>query len=449
MEEGGSGMGTKMIKSSQMRSWRRLDNSARIFPAASSVTTANVFRLSCVLREEVRPEALQQALSDVIHRFPAFNVRLRAGFFWYYFETNPHSPKVSREELYPCAPMNRRENEGFLFRVLYFGNRVSLETYHALTDGTGALEFLKNLLCTYLTIVYPHIPPLAGRQGDVVSPNAAVLEDGYNKIYKKARGFAPFTRRAYRLHGTPLPFTAIKVVHGLANTSAILSAARERGVTVTAFLSSVLIWCIWQEELKGRPSWSPIAVSLPVNLRAVFNTKTALNFFECIGVGLQFNRAGITFEEVLKVVSGQLAKELVKENLSQRNAYKVRLSRNPFLRGVPLFLKNLVLRPSYRMGELTATTTLSNLGRVELPKEYTAYAQNFEFILSPTDANNMKCAVCSFGDTFTISFSSNIEQYHIQRAFFRFLTALGIELTLETNYFYEPVANPNNKKHAK
>ncbi|SDN56985.1 hypothetical protein [Acetanaerobacterium elongatum] len=442
-------MGTKMIKSSQMNSWRRLDNSARIFPAASSVTTANVFRLSCVLREEVRPEALQQALSDVIHRFPAFNVRLRAGFFWYYFETNPNSPKVSREELYPCAPMNRRENEGFLFRVLYFGNRISLETYHALTDGTGALEFLKDLLCTYLTIVHPNIPLLSGWLDKPASPNAAVLEDGYNKIYKKARGFAPFTRRAYHLHGTPLPFTAIKVVHGVASTQKILAVAREHGVTVTAFLSSVLIWSIWQEELKGRPSWSPVAVSLPVNLRAIFDTNTALNFFECIGVGMQFNRSGITFEEILKVVSGQLAKELIKENLSQRNAYKVRLSRNPILRGFPLFIKNLVLRPSYRMGELTATTALSNLGRVELPKEYAAYAENFEFILSPTESNAIKCAVCSYGDRFTISFSSNIEQYHIQRAFFRYLTALGIELTLETNYFYDnkPVASPKGRKH--
>ncbi len=442
-------MGTKIIKSSQMNNWRRLDNSARIFPAASSVTTANVFRLSCVLYEEINPLLLQQALDATITRFPAFHVRLRAGFFWYYFEANPERPEVAREELYPCAPMNRRENGGYLFRVLYFGNRLSLETYHALTDGTGALEFLKALLFSYLTLVHPELPSPMNTQGDAVSPNAAVVEDGYNKIYKKADGFTPFIRRAYRLRGTPLPFTAVKVVHGIADTSALLAASRARGVTLTGFLTAVLLYSIYQEELRGRPSWSPVTVSLPVNLRNVFGTKTALNFFECVGISVLFDRSGMTFNEVLSLVSGRMTEELSKENLAKRNAYKVRLSRNPVLRAVPLFIKNLVLRPAYRKGELTASTTLSNLGRVELPQVFSPYADRFEFILSPTDSNHVKCAVCSFQEKLTVTFAANIEQQNLQRAFFRQLTSLGIDLTIESNFFYDYRPVTKGKQHTK
>ena len=32
-----------------------------------------------------------------------------------------------------------------MFTVSYFGRRISLEMFHALTDGTGASEFLKTI----------------------------------------------------------------------------------------------------------------------------------------------------------------------------------------------------------------------------------------------------------------------------------------------------------------
>lgn len=38
-------------------------------------------------------------------------------------------------------------------------NRINLEVYHSLTDGTGALQFLKTLVCNYLAIKYPQLLP--------------------------------------------------------------------------------------------------------------------------------------------------------------------------------------------------------------------------------------------------------------------------------------------------
>ena len=39
-------------------SWRRLDNSAKIFPIASSKKYSSVFRLSAVLKEKINPKTL-------------------------------------------------------------------------------------------------------------------------------------------------------------------------------------------------------------------------------------------------------------------------------------------------------------------------------------------------------------------------------------------------------
>ena len=41
--------------------WRRLDNSAKLFPIIANRKFSNVFRLSCVLKEEVEENILQEA----------------------------------------------------------------------------------------------------------------------------------------------------------------------------------------------------------------------------------------------------------------------------------------------------------------------------------------------------------------------------------------------------
>lgn len=440
-------MGTKIIKSSQMPRWHKLDNSAKIFPAASTVTTANVFRLACVLTQPVQPQLLQQALEQTLPHFPAFAVRMRAGLFWYYFEQNATIPAMMHEQMYPCAPMNRKENDGYLFRVLYHGERISLETYHALTDGTGALEFLQAIVSAYLHMAHGDSLKAQDVPPPVEPLNAAQLKDSYRDIYRKTRGFRPDTRKSYYIRGTNLPFTVVKVVHGVMDTSVLLARARERKVTMTTLLSAMLIYNIYSECLGGRASQQPIVISLPVNLRGVFGHRTALNFFECVNVGMTFDRSTYTFDEVLDHVKGQLAEQLDKDNLMAQNAYKVGFSRVLALRVVPLFLKNLVLGTIYRRGELTASTTLSNLGRIGVSEEQTPYIDRFEFTLSPTNENHIKCAVCSFGRRMVVTFSSSIEQNDVQRAFFRSLAELGVAVTVEANYLYEHREHPSRRQN--
>ena len=43
--------------------WRRLDNSAKIFPIASSKKYSSVFRLSAVLKEKIAPNILKKAVN--------------------------------------------------------------------------------------------------------------------------------------------------------------------------------------------------------------------------------------------------------------------------------------------------------------------------------------------------------------------------------------------------
>ena len=66
--------------------WLRLDNAAKIYPAARSQRWSNVFRLSASLQETVDVAVMQSALDVTVRRFPSIAARLRKGVFWYYLQ---------------------------------------------------------------------------------------------------------------------------------------------------------------------------------------------------------------------------------------------------------------------------------------------------------------------------------------------------------------------------
>ena len=78
----------------QGAAWRRLDNTAKLFAAVSGEDLSSVFRIAAVLKEPVEPELLHKALLLTLPEFENFRVKLRKGFFWYYFETNNRDPVV-------------------------------------------------------------------------------------------------------------------------------------------------------------------------------------------------------------------------------------------------------------------------------------------------------------------------------------------------------------------
>src|SRR5690625_3816302 len=133
-----------------MDQWYRIDNTGKIFHAVSSATNSSVFRVCMIMNETVEPECPQEAVEIVAVRVPALTVRVRKGLFWDFMEHNDEQLLVKPETDHPCSPIDRKENNAYLIRVLYFEKRISVEIFHSLTDGGGAVEFLKTLVYQYL-----------------------------------------------------------------------------------------------------------------------------------------------------------------------------------------------------------------------------------------------------------------------------------------------------------
>lgn len=104
-----------------------------------------------------------------------------------------------QEDMGPCQYINPLLNREYLFRVLYYERRISLEVFHALTDGNGALMFLKELVYQYLRLVHPEIGK--GDRMELHEETTVDREDSYLKHYKRPAKKSYKTEKALVIRG--------------------------------------------------------------------------------------------------------------------------------------------------------------------------------------------------------------------------------------------------------
>ena len=415
--------------------WDKLDNTAHLFPSIAEESMTNVYRISVELNEEVQREALQQALDIVLPKFDGFNVRLRTGVFWYYFEENGKKPpKVTEEAMFPCRYIRQNRNRNYLFRVTYYGCRINLEVFHVLTDGMGGINFLRELTYQYLRLVHKD---LAEKAGDKLSVDTSLCrEDSFVRNYKKSKPSGFNTEKAYLIKEEHLPAGEFGVMHGSMPVRQLKEVAHQYGASLNEYLVSVFVWSVYTELLHGMPGGRPIRVAVPVNLRPYFDSNTTKNFFVMVSAEFRPRKDQYTFEEVVQIIKESLHSQINKEHLEQLFSYNVSNQQNLFARAVPLFLKNIAIRLVYTQSALANTTTITNIGNVKLEPEYEPYVQMFHAFLAMSKGQLLKATVCSYRDTLAITFSSVLAEPHVQRTFFRQLAADGLEVTIESNGVY-------------
>lgn len=415
--------------------WDKLDNTANLFPVIVSENVSNVYRISVTLKEDIDPVLLQKALDRVLPYFQVFKSRLKRGIFWYYFETNRKpAPKVVPENTYPCMYIHTYSNNDYMFRVTYYEKRINLEVFHVLTDGNGAFLFLKELTYQYLRYKYPE---LMEKCGDGLSATTSLArEDSYVQNYKKSAKKPYKTEKAVIIKGEKLPVNNFGIIHGYINLEQIKSVAKRYGVTINQYILGVFAWSVYTEYLKGQPGNSPISACVPVNLRPYFGSDTTKNFFAVVSGVFKPKKDTYTFKEVLDIMADSLRQQITKENLERLFSYNVSNEMNQLLRAVPLFVKNIAMRIIYKTSARANTTTITNLGMVDVEEAYREYIEKFHVVLSMSKGQNIKGSVCSYNNTLVFTFSSAIRETFIQKAFFRKMTEDGIEISIESNGVY-------------
>ncbi len=420
------------------KSWSRLDNAAKIFPSTIEKTDTRVFRFYCELTEEVKPKVLQSAVECTLETFPNFKMVMKKGIFWYYLEESDIVPKVTIENRAVCSPIYDDNKKDLLFNVTYYNNRINLEVYHVITDGTGALHFLQNIVSNYLVEAHKE----NFKNNIPIVDDATVTQrnsDSFQKYYARNKwNKAEPKTKAYNLKLEKRDAECVQIIEGIVSTKQVIDISHTYGTTLTVYLTAIFIKAI-SKEMTVQQMKKPVVIMVPVNLRTYFPSETARNFFGMIGVSYDFSKYDDSLESIIRRVDESFKHELTKEQLIIRMNNFASLERNPFVKIVPRPIKNVVLRLSRHIKDLNETAVISNIGKVSMPEILDPYIDKFGVLISTL---KIQLCMCSYKDNLQIGFTSAFLSTDIQKNFFRELSSQGVEIEIRTNDYYS--AQPQN-----
>ena len=427
----------KALSPARSLRWMKLDNAAKIYPAAKRRNWNNFFRISATLTEPVDVAVLRSALDVTARRFPSIAVRLRRGMFWYYLEQIPHSPAIQEEKSCPLAHAPFHEVRQCAFRVLVYHNRFAVEFFHALTDGTGGLTFFKTLLAEYLSQKYGlTIPAGDGVLGRLEEPDAEELEDSFLRYAGNVKASRK-EATAWHLTGTPEKDGFKDLVTLMIPAPALKDCAKAHGVTVTELLCAAMMQAICHlqaEKVPQRSRRKPVKVLLPVNLRNLFPSKTLRNFASYITPEVDPRMGDYTFDEICAAVHHRMGLENNPQTMRAKFAANVASEQSPLLRVMPLFIKNLAMKAVFdTVGECKSCLCLSNLGVVRLPEVMAPYVARMDFIIGVQAKAPHNCGVLTWNDTVYINCIRSIREPELELHFYRVLHQLGLPVKVESN----------------
>ncbi len=417
--------------------WLKLDNAAKIYPAAATKRWSNVFRLSATLKEEIDRDLLQSALDVTVRRFPSIAVRLRRGLFWYYLEEVPRAPRITDEKSYPLSHMPFDDIRKCAFRVILYKRRIAVEFFHAVTDGNGGLVFLKTLVAEYLSSKYGiRIPNTDGVLDRLETPPEEEFEDSFQKYAGEIRK-SRMEANSFKPTGTPETDGFINVTTFLLDLARVSAAAKEKRVTITSYLAAAFIQAgirLQQESGWPQKKQKAVKILIPVNLRKLFPSRSLRNFVYYVTPGIDPRLGEYTFEEICTSIHHQLGLFVTRNEMASRISGNVQDERRLILKLAPLFVKNIVMKIMFSIfGERKSMMSLSNLGAIRVPDVMGEYIERFDFILGAQSTSPYNCGVLSYRDKLIINIIRNIKEPLLERRFYEVLREQNIPVKVESN----------------
>ena len=118
----------------------------------SGKDNASVIRINMRMSDSIEPDALRHAVSMTMKRYPYFCVELQNKEGSYVFAEN-HRPVIITNSL-RGVDLNSEESNFHMIAFAWHDDKIILDVFHALTDGTGAYELLRTLLYYYCSERY-------------------------------------------------------------------------------------------------------------------------------------------------------------------------------------------------------------------------------------------------------------------------------------------------------
>ncbi len=412
--------------------WFGLDDAAKIYPLSMEHGSMSVFRLSVYLKKPVIPALLQMALNFTIKRFPSFATTLKKGFFWHYLDTTKRRFCVEAEHDIPCQPLKVSASGSQSFRVVYYKNRISVEFFHVLTDGTGGITFLKALTAEYLRLTGVAVSFDETLWDPNETPDSEEFENAFAKVplCDTASGF--IDRPSVQMSGRLSENKPCRVIHFKMDAASLKAASAKYHTTITVYLLALLFLAgkAATDELSGEAS-----IQVPVNMRKFYPSKTVRNFSMYCSIRLPLSDIS-NLSAIIDTIHAQLQEKTSKETMCEMLTATEKLVHT--LKYIPLPIKQPVAKIVYGfLGDKIFTNTLSNLGIVHLPASVSEHIESMDFVLGTPITNRASCAMVTINDMAVLSVTKTTVDPTFEEKLHALLCADGIQVKTEGSPLYE------------
>lgn len=416
------------------KKWYRLDNAAMIFPPISGKNCPNTFCLSATLDQKIDKEILERSLGEVLKSEDTFRVRLKKGLFWYYLEENMNIPIVEEESENLMEYIDPKKGDNYLFKVSYYENRINVTFFHALTDGTGGLYFLKQIIYRYLVNVGHKIKTENLIKSIEMPTTIADSDDTFLKINSEINEKKIAENKAFKLSGTPFNRFGTGLIFGECSVEDVKAISKKYDTTITGYLCAVYLFSIYKAYIENKHKRnSLVAISVPVNIRKKHPSETKRNFTLVVRISYDFKN-GATFEDVLNSTVKQFKEKLTTPQIDAQIKFNVKAEKNIFIKILPRKIKNIVLKIAFLIrGTKQETTDLSNLGDIKLPASMQKHVKNIRFILHSAKNIEKNLAMTGYDGKLYFAFSRKHIETDAEKEFFRELSKNGVKCEISSN----------------
>lgn len=409
-----------------------LDDGAKIYPLVMHHNKMSVFRLAVYLNEDIIPEILQTALTYTIKRFPSFATTLKNGFFWHYLDISKRRFFIEEEKDIPCQAIKVSRSRSQTFRVLYYKNRISVEFFHVLTDGTGGMIFMKALIVEYLRLLGVEISNLDLSIDNSISPFVEEYSNEFSNVESNKTPAGFLDKPATQLNGKLSKNNPCRIIHFKIPTDSLKDVSKKYNCTITAyFLTLMLLSSVASTDTLE----NEFSVQVPVNMRKYYPSKTVRNFAMYCGIRMPVKDIKKT-NELFEKINNQLKEKTNLESMNNMISSTKKLIKS--LRWIPLIIKRPITKLVYRyFSDDIFTSIFSNLGVVDLPSEILPYIKSMDFALGTSFYNRASCSAVSINNVTTFTITKHTLDPSFEEEMYRLLNEDDLNMVVEGSDIYE------------
>lgn len=272
------------------------------------------------------------------------------------------------------------------------------------------------LVAEYLHIRYgAHIVPEGIIADLAVKPEKAELSDDYQRCASANQKPPAYTQTWQIPSEGPSDFTVFLTSKSF-DANVVRDAARKYGVSITAFLSGIMLASVLEIQTRYPESSKAVQIMVPVNLRKLLPSRSLRNFSLYALLRTPSEIPNPSLSALIRSCSEQFTDQNRAGYMSAAVSSTMSAQNHVLYRILPLSLKSWILRWFHRMiGEQTSCISLSNLGRIDLPEEMQKWVSGINMALTPRMASPYNCG----RNQLTIQFSRSCLEPALETIFFQ------------------------------